>query len=200
MNRRSMQRHIVSDAAFTFAELTVVVALLGVMLAVTYTGMKVVYDGRRVSDQQALVARDIGAPLEQVEQSLAQNLVLEQATPYAITALIDRPRYNGTSVEFDNLERHVITATTDGRIVEQVYATDALRQNTGLIRSFTWSNHNANQAQGTPLFVYRDDSGAEIASSATTLTANTRRVDVRVIARYDGRSFEGSRTVFFRNR
>jgi len=195
MNKRQAR-----DAGFTFAELTVVIALLGVMLAVTYAGMKVVYDGRRVSDQQALVAKDIGAPLEQMDQSLAQNLVLEQATPYTVTALVDRPTYNGTDVEFDHLERHVITATSDGRLTEQIYSTNAMRQNTGLIHTFTWSNHNANQSRGIPLFVFRDATGAAIPSTATSITANTRRLDVRVVASYDGRSFEGSRTVFFRNR
>jgi len=191
-----------NDSGFTFAELTVVLALLGVMLAITYSGMKVVYDGRQLSDRQAFAARDIGTPLEQMEQALTQNILLEQASPYSVTALLDRPQYSGSNVTFDHLERHVITATTDGRIVQQVWATNATRQNTSLIRTVTWSTHNANQVRGVPLFVFRDEAGAAIASSApsSTITTNTRRVDVQVVAAYDGRSFEGSRTVFFRNR
>ena len=70
-----------NDSGFTFAELTVVLALLGVMLAITYSGMKVVYDGRQLSDRQAFAARDIGTPLEQMEQALTQNILLSRRAP-----------------------------------------------------------------------------------------------------------------------
>ena len=191
-------RPTTSDRGFTFAEMSVVLALLGILLSITFTGMKVVFDGRAASDRAAWVAREIGSPLQQMEETLTQHLVLEQATPYAVTALVDRPRHVGSTVEFDHLERHVISATTDGRIVEQIWATNEMRQNTSLIRSVIWSIHNSNQAQGSPLFVFRDGAGVPIPASSATTAA--RRVDVRVVMTYDGRSFEGSRTVFFRNR
>jgi prepilin-type N-terminal cleavage/methylation domain-containing protein len=191
-------RSLRTENGFTLTELTVVLALIGVLLAVAFAGMKAVYDGQAVSNRQAWFAREIGAPLQVLEESLTQNIRLEAATPYSVTLLVDRARYVGTELEFDNVERHVINATADGQLTETVYATDALRNNTGVLRTTVWSEHVANQAAGVPLFAFLDDSGASV--TATNAPTSSRRVDLRLVAEYDGRAFEGTRTVFFRNR
>lgn len=183
---------------FTLTELTVVMSLIGVLLAVAFAGMKAVYSGREVSDRQAWFSREIGQPLVALEKSLTQNIRLESATPYSVTVLVDRPRTVAGQPQYDNLERHVFAATTTGNLTETIYSMDTLRNNTGLIRTVVWSKHANNQARAVPMFSFRDATGASI--TATAAPTSARRVDVRIVTVYDGRSFEGTRTIFFRNR
>lgn len=186
------------DEGFTLAELTVVLTLIGVLLAVAFAGIKAVYDGQAASDRQAWFAREIGAPLQQLEDTLTQNIRLEAATPYSVTVLVDRPTYTGSTPQFDHLERHVITVTTDGKLQEVVYAMDAFRNNSGVVRTTTWSRNIANQTRSVPFFAFVNEAGAEI--SATVAPALARQMRVRLVAVYEGRSYEGTRTLFFRNR
>jgi prepilin-type N-terminal cleavage/methylation domain-containing protein len=187
-----------SNEGFTIAELSVVLALIGIIISVGFAGMNAVQSGTAASDRQAWAAREIGAPLEEIEKTLTQNIRLETATPYSVTVLVDRPRQVGASWEFDHLERHVISATTAGRVTESVYSTDVYRQNVGLIRSVTWSTQNANQARSAPLFSFYDANGTPV--TADLAPALATRALVSIVTVRDGRSYEGTRTVFFRNR
>jgi hypothetical protein len=160
--------------------------------------MNAVQSGTAASDRQAWAAREIGAPLEEIDKTLGQNLRLEAATPYSVTVLLDRPKPVGSSLQFDHLERHIISATTDGKITELIYSTDIYRQNSGLVRSVTWSTQNANQGRSTPLFQFYGGDGAPV--TATDAPSLATRVLVTIATMRDGRSYEGTRTVFFRNR
>lgn len=186
------------EGGFTLVELTVVLSLIGIVLAISFAGMRAVYAGQAASDRQAWAAREIGAPLAIMEKVLTQNITLEAATPFSVTVLVDRPRQVGSSLEFDHLERHVINATNDGRITESIYSTNVYRQNLDLIRTVDWSTHNANQARAAELFTFFDAAGASIAASSAPTMATSALV--RVVTVRDGRAFEGTRTVFFRNR
>ena len=191
-------RIVASEWGFTLAEMTVVLALIGVVIGVGFAGMRAVYGGQAVSDRQAWAAREIGAPLGTIEKVLTQNIKLESATPYSVTVLVDRPRQVGGSLEFDHLERHVISATSAGGITELVYSTDIYRQNVELLRTVNWSTHNANVARSSPLFSFFDANGASITATAAPVWG--RRTLVRIVTMRDGRAYEGTRTVFFRNR
>lgn len=186
------------EKGFTLVELTVVLALIGIVLGVGFAGLQAVSAAQAGSDRQAWAAREIGAPLGISEKVLTQNVALEAATPYSVTVLVDRPRQVGSSLEFDHLERHVISATADGRFTEDVYSTDVYRQNLSLLRTVNWSLHNANQARSVELFTFLDAAGASVSASSAPTAA--RSALVHIVTVRDGRAFEGTRTVFFRNR
>ncbi len=186
------------DGGFSLPEMITVVALVGLVLAVSFGGMRAVYAGRSTSDRQAWFAREIGQPLARLETVLTQNIDLEAATPYSVTVIVDRPRQVGSTLVFDNVERHVITATTDGRVREEVYSTDTLRQNVALLRTVDWSLHNANQATGQAMFSFLDVSGAPVTPESAPEYA--RSAVVKIVTVRDNRSLAGTRTVFFRNR
>jgi len=197
-----MSRHA-HDRGFTVAELSVVLALIGVMLAVTYTGMKVVYDAQRASDNQAWFAREIGQPLDELAQVLSQNTRIDSATTQTVTVLVDRPRKVGSVLQFDCLERHTIApALTAGtgryRLADTVHGTDELWNPTVVVRSVTWTDDLGNTETGTPLFVFLDRSGAEVAPQDAATQATQARVTI--VSKRNGRLYKGSRIVAFRNR
>ena len=185
------------------AEMTVVLALLGVMLTITYTGLRVVYDAQRVSDNQAWFAREVGQPLDELAQVLSQNTRIDSATTQTVTVLVDRPRTVGTALQFDHLEQHVITQATLGgagrlRLVDTIHGTDDLWNPTVVVRNVTWTDDLGNIQTDTPLFVFLDESGAEVAPADAATRA--RQVRVTIVSSRNGRLYRGSRIVTFRNR
>lgn len=179
-------------------ELIVFLLLVGIVLAACFAGLQVALAGHAMSDRQAIFAREIGAPLGEMEKILTQNLLIETAGPYSVTVLVDKPRRVGGELEFDHLERHVISATVNGTIVQRVYSTDAYRNSLAMLREYVWSRHNANVTRARPLFSFLGASGASL--TTTFAPSEVRGVNVSVSARVDGRDYEGARTVHFRNR
>lgn len=186
------------DSGVSLVELSVVLALIGVIIAVSFGGIRVVYAGHSLSTRQAWFSAEIGQPLTNMERMLTQNIDLESSTGYSVSLLVDCPRPVGSSLEFDHIERHVISATTDGRVTEFVYSTDDFLNNVSLIRSAEWSSHNANQSAASAMFTFFDGAGAQVGVADAPTSA--RSVLVRIVTEYDGRPYEGTRTVFFRNR
>jgi len=198
-----MLRRLEADSGFTLSELTVVMVLLGVMLSVTYAAMKVVYDGQAASNRQVWFAREIGAPLDQLDQLFSQNTNIASATTQTVTLLIDRPRQVGSTLEFDNLEQHSIAPQVNpltGRyeIVDTIHGTDAMWNPTVVVRSVSWADDYGNRQAGVPLFVFKDKNGAEVAPANAPTDA--AQVLITIISVREGRSFRGTRTVVFRNK
>lgn len=181
-----------ADEGFSLTELIIVMALLGVILAISYGGLQVVYRSHDVSERQAMFAREVGAPLLTFEEIIAQAVSVENPGPYSLTVLTDRDNNNV-------VERHVLQATTAGTLTHREWLTNTSRINTVLSNDRVWSTHNANQADVIPMFNYFDANGAEITNMALAANA-VRTVEVTVLVDYEGHQFSNSRTVHLRNR
>lgn len=176
------------DDGFSLTELIVVLALLGVVLGISYQGMRVVMISRDVSDRQAMFAREMSSPLNAFEEVISQTLKVEQAGPYSMTVLTDADNDNSR-------ERNTIQATTAGQLTQRRWATDAAFTNTELKLDAVWSDHNTNQADAAPMFLYFDKDG-----NPTTVADDARVVQVILHVVFDGRDYQDSRTILMRNR
>ncbi len=176
------------DEGFSLTELIVVLALLGVILGISYGGMQAVYASREVSDRQAAFSSEVSTPLNAFEEVICQALKVEQAGPYSITVLTDANN--------DNLrERHQIQCTTGGTVTHRRWATNSSQVNTTLEFDAVWSEHNTNQGDAVPMFIYRDKDG-----NVTTVADNAKVVEVTLHVEYDGRDYQDGRTITMRNR
>lgn len=181
----TVDRH---DEGFSLTELIVVLALLGVILAISYGGMQAVYAAREVSDRQALFSAEVSTPLNAFEEVICQALKVEQAGAYSITVLTD--------ADNDNLrERHQIQCTTAGLVTHRRWATNSGQVNTTLDFDAVWSENNSNQADAVPMFEYFDDNG-----DPTTVADDAKTVVVMLHIESDGRDYQDSRTILMRNR
>ena len=187
-----MVTHIQTDQrGFSLTELMIVVSLMGMILAISYSGLLVMYKAREVSDRQAAFAAEGAAPLTHMEKVLTQALVIEEPGPYTVTVLTDRDNNN-------LVERHVIEASSDGVMRHRTWQTDESRQNADLLFDSTWSTNNANQAQNTPLVVYFDSDHQRI-SDMSTVADEATFIDIHVVVDYDGRIYDDTRSSLLRN-
>lgn len=185
------------DEGFTLTELVIVVALLAIILGITYTGLNVVTKAAEVSQRQSTFADEVGAPLLGMEEVLQQAFAFETADAYTLTVRTD--------ADNDNLvERHTITASTAGVLTHEAWRTNSLMQNTTLWIDTTWSRNNVNAKAGVaePLFYYYDD--ARPTPNRITNTAGNldkiKMIDVVDIVEVNGKRYRGTRTIVLRNR
>ncbi len=190
VSRLTSSRH--SEAGFSLTELIVVMALLGVILAISYGGLQVVYSAHDVSNRQALFAREVGAPLLTFEEIISQAVSVENPGPYAITVLTDRDNDNV-------VERHTVQITTAGTVTHREWLTNDSRVNTTLVNEWLWSEHNANQSDAIPTFNYYAADGSEITNMGVA-ASSAKTIEVTLLVEYEGRQFSNSRTVLLRNR
>lgn len=176
------------DEGFSLTELIVVVALLAVIMGISYGGMQAVQASREVSDRQALFSNEVSTPLNTFEEVISQTLKVEQAGPYSMTVLTD--------ADTDNLrERHVIQCTTGGELTHRRWSTNMSQVNVTLEYDALWSEHNINQSAARPMFEYYDDEGDQ-----TTVADDAEVVVVRLWVEYQGREYTDSRRILMRNR
>lgn len=185
------------DRGFTLTELMVALGLLGVVLAMAYAGLQVVYKSREVSERQAYFAREISSPLGYLDEVTSQNLSVEAPTAYSARFLTDR---NNDDIR----ERHFIAANADGTLVDEVWLVDSAGVNTSLRNRYVWSEHNANVASNRPLFCYY--TSTTTTSAATEITdmskvpASARTMHITIVTNYEDKYLHDSRDVLFRNR
>lgn len=189
-----VKRFLTSEEGFSLSEMLIVLMLMGMIIAVTYASLGAVQTSARVSDRQAVYALEIGTPLLDIEEILQQAKVIEAASAYSITVLTDQDNV-GTD------ERHVIAASTDGRLTRQAWNTTSAGVNSTMRIDAEWSIHNANRdvTQPRPLFTYFDEDGVQI-EDMTLVAANAKTIEVLIVAKVDDRTVQGSRTVRLRNR
>ena len=179
------------ENGFSLTELMVVVSLLGMILGISYGGLLAIYKAREVSDRQAAFAQEVAAPLTHMEKILTQTLVIENPGPYTVSVLTDRDNNN-------LVERHTIEAGPDGTLRHRTWQTNQARVNTSLIFDSTWSTHNANRAQSTPLVIYYDSDHQRITNMAD-VTEDATFIDIHVALDYGGRYFDDTRSSLLRN-
>ncbi len=189
------RRVTTSDAGFTLSELVASLGLLGMILAIAWTGFQVSRGSSAQSDREAWFAREVGAPLERIERLLSQQYRIDNAspgvTPYRIKFTVDQDNDG-------NAEVWEIQATSAGWLQVRMVETN---QSGAIERSVpltNWSTHNANVARNVPLFRFYDRNGALITDMGQVY-AGAHSCVVEVVTVYDGHVFSGSRRVFFRN-
>lgn len=179
-----------SDSGITLAEMMVVTALMGFVLAVVYMAVQFGYRANAVAESQAQFAREVTAPLNVMDMSLSQRVPLAGWTmqPYTVTLRMPTEYRPGSTT----VEEHTYTATTAGTLVQEIYTVAGTTRT--LVRTVTWSRSNTNRAEGTPLFSYYNG------SANATNVALVDNVVVKVMTQADGRKFSDSRRIYFRNR
>lgn len=182
------------DEGFTLTELVIVVALLAIILGITYTGLNVVTKAAEVSQRQSTFADEVGAPLLGMEEVLQQAFAFEAAEAYTLTVRTDADNNN-------LVERHTITASTAGVLTHKAWKTNSLMQNTSLWIDTTWSRNNVNAKTGVaePLFYYYDADHVRITNTAGQLDL-IKTIDVVAIVEVNGKRYRGTRTIVLRNR
>lgn len=188
---------VTDDSGISLAELIISVSLLLMVLAISYTALEVVYGGAEATDRQASFAREIGAPLNYLEEVTVQNLRIENPTAYSATFLTDA---NNDDVR----ERHIVTASTDGKLQDQVWLTNASGGNTTLVNTYVWGTANANRAQSVALFRYYTSAEATAAAVEITNMADVpedaRNMAITIVTVHRGRYLQDTRQVLLRNR
>lgn len=189
MDKMMNTRH---DSGFSVAELLVSISILMIVLGMVYYAVQAIQVSAQVSERQAQYANEIANPMHGMDKVLSANKAIENANgfvsdPYTLTT-------RTTVVQGANsFQRYVYTANEDGTLTENVYR-QALGSNTStLLRSRTWTEHNANREMG-PMFTYLGPSGE------TTSPATATSVVVKIWSKNGDEYFSGSRQIFFRNR
>ena len=177
-----------NDSGITLAEMLVVTALMGFVLAVVYMAVEFSYRSTAVAEAQSQFAREVTAPLNVMDMSISQRVPLAGWTmqPYTATLRMPADYRPGT------IEEHTYSATTAGTLVQEVHRINGVTRT--LVRTVTWSRNNTNRARNVPLFSYFNG------SVNATNVALVNNVVVRIETRADGRDFSDSRRIFFRNR
>ncbi len=180
------------EHGFSLTELMVVVSLLGMILAISYGGLLAIYKAREVSDRQAAFAQEVAAPLTHMEKILTQTLVIENPGPYTVTVLTDRDNNN-------LVERHTIEARSDGTLRHRTWQTEpGPGEHVAPVRLPRGLQHNANQAQNTPLVIYYDSDHQRINNMAD-VAGEAAFIDIHVVVDYEGRYFDDTRSSLLRN-
>ncbi len=182
------------DAGFTLSELIVVMALLGVVLAVVYGSSYAMIRASGVSDRQARFTNEVASPLLVMDTMLVQNSAIEAAGPYRIVFVTDR--------DLDNrMERVTIEARSDGRLRYNVVELNPQRTAVvSVVQDWIMSENNVNVAQGVPLFRYFGATADAEITSMGSVASDARSVIARVVTQHDGRIFSDSRRIQFRLR
>lgn len=188
-----MKRLLVRDEGVSLAELLAVMALMGLVLAGAWALVRLVNIGSTQTSQEAWNSREIGQPLEHAERAMSQ----------LVPPIIEVGEYSckiRTDVDHDNkVEFRTFRATADGHFTEEFYEEGSAAIVTPDIR--TWSHNNANVSSSTPLFRFLDIDGKDISDlSAVEITQSAASVVVTVVTVHDGKQYQGSRQVYFRNR
>ncbi len=187
-----MRMHLRAEDGFTLTELTVVVGLLSVLLAVAYLGFDVVQKGSAQSDRMAYISQSIGAPLDYMERIFIQQYGFDSAgvgtTAYRASVYTDRDNDG-------HPEHYIFEATSAGTLV--VTSSEEVDRPTA--SSYTLSDHNTNVSSGHPLFHYYDANRVEITNMGN-VASQARSMTMTVVTTYDGDTFSDTRRVFFRNR
>lgn len=180
-------RRYSEETGFTLAELMVVLAVLGVIIAATYAGLLVAQGGTNIATREAQLEQEIGSPLHTMDKWLSQNTTIEAGDAYSL-----RFRMPLDPVTY-TYRRYVVSADTTGRLGYVAYSVDMNGVATQ-VGSGAWSTANANRTTSTPLFSFVNADGS--ASTPSSATA----VIIEVRAEHDGRTLYGKRQVYFRNR
>lgn len=186
-----------TERGFSLTELLVSISLLFGVLAMSWGALSAVYAGREASDRQAMFAQEIAAPLNYLDEVLEQNMTIENPTAYSASLITDTNQ--------DNVrERHIVSASADGKLRDQVWLTNASGVNTTLSADYLWSTNNANRGRTIALFRYY--TAATTTSTAQEITvmsdvpSKARLVKITIVVEYNGRPFQDSRQSFLRNR
>jgi len=186
-----------NDSGFTVAELLVAVALLGIIISVSFLAMQVVRSSNDVTERQAQFSRNVSTPLHVMDKVLSQNRAIENGggrVSDAYTVTTRSPLNPDTST----YTRHIFSAGADGSLTERVWRVSVANGSEQLIKTNVWSTENANRAGGVvkgALFRYLDANGATAAD-----VTQARSVLVEVWTENDGRYFRDRRQIYFRNR
>jgi prepilin-type N-terminal cleavage/methylation domain-containing protein len=183
-------RRMLRDDGFTLTELIAVMGLLGVILAIAYGGFSVAAKGSDMSDRQAQMSREIGAPLLFADRVITQAFDFDTSypgiSPNRFAFYCDQ---NGNGYR----ERYVIEVAGTRLLVTSEEENGRAR------KTSTWSESNANLASGTPLFRYFRSDGTEIATMGD-VAQNVRSVQVTIVVDTGGSTISDSRMMFLRNR
>lgn len=177
-----------ADHGYTLAELVAVIGLLGIIMGVAYAGMHIAMTGSKFSDEQAMVSREIAAPLDLIDQVFSQSLGFDVSypgvKPNRCAVFTDQDSDGDQErwlFEIVGSELRVTSGETNGRPTETA----------------VWSDANANIAVSEPLFRYYGPDGeitdmGQVSDKATHVVAT-------LVVESGGRSLRDSRTVFIRN-
>ena len=183
-------RHATRDDGISLVELTIVLALTGVILASAWLAFSTTARGSALSNREAWTSREIGQPLEHAERIFTQQFSLLTVERYVCECYTDRDSDG-------RRERYRFEATTDGRLV--VTSTEEFESTTPLVQ--VWSYNNRNRATATPLFRYLDENGVDISSEPSDyIKQYARSLVVTVASEFEGGRVTDSRQMLFRNR
>ncbi|MHB1452128.1 MAG: hypothetical protein ACYCXR_09940 [Coriobacteriia bacterium] len=180
-----------NDDGYSLSELLVVLGLIGLVLSGAFALFRLTSMGAAQSSREAMISREIGQPLENIER-----FMLQQAPPmitvdrYVCEIKTDQDRDN-------HYEYHRFEATADG-FLRETYHEDIDRP---ALEIRTWSRTNANVVQGVPLFTYFDIDGTDIsAEEIQYIKTYAASAVITIVTDQNGETYQDSRRVFFRNR
>lgn len=181
------------DEGFSLAELLVVIALMGMVLAVAYNVNALVSRASAQNEREAWFGAEVRTPLAYFDKLLMQNAEIEGVSgDYMISFFTD--------VDLDDVrERNVIQAENGVLSLTRWHVSGANVNVGAPIQSITFSTNNANEAEGVPLFTYLDTEGVVIADP-DNYAGSARSIRTTIVVDYDGEVFSDSRVSFLRNR
>ncbi len=186
------------DGGYTLPELLVVIALMGVVLALAWNVNQYITHVNRANEREALLGAEIRTPLMYIDKLLMQNSQIEGgSTPYRISFFTD---VNADDVK----ERNVIEAAADGTLVATTWNVDGANNNVGApTRVMRLSSENVNVALGEPLFTYMsydDDGNPVVITDQSKFAGNARSVVTTIHATWGDQTLSDTRESFLRNR
>ncbi len=198
MGLRAVHGHVRDDCGYSLAELLVVMALMGVILMLTWNVNRYITTVNQSNEREAYLGTEIRTPLMYIDKLLIQNGEIEGgSTQYRISFFTD---VNADDVK----ERNVIEATSGGTLVATSWNVDGSNNNVGApIRVMSLSDKNANFALGQPLFTYvayDDDGNPVVITEVSQIAGNTRSVITTIHATWGDQTLSDTRESFLRNR
>ncbi len=181
------------DDGFTLSELLVVIVLLGLVLGIAWNVNYYVTKVANDASREASFSAEVRTPLAYIDKLLMQNSLIESdSTAYRLSFLTD--------VDLDDvLERTVVEVVGEEMTLTRWTVDGSRVNNVPAIQTMTLSDHNANIAQGIPLFTYFDVDGDPI-TDQSQYSSNTRGVETVIVVDYEDEIFQDSRYTYFRNR
>lgn len=192
----NVRKLIADDRGFSLSEMMIVLGLMSFVLMGAWGGMYFVTKSNEVSTQQGTAAHDFGDPMEEMSLMIMQNLSIKSAAPNRLEVWTDRDM-NGAP------ELDAFYVTNDKKLVFEKWGYTSDRATVTSHNRWVMSDHNANIAQGVPLFTYYDNTGAVIpeADLATRAPAYAVRVHAGIVVDTGNGTFgRTSRDIAFRNR
>ncbi len=201
----SFSQHRRHDEGFSLAELLIAMALLSLVLAAAWGGMRVINKAASTTSDATTATQNAADPVEKISKCLMQNNMIS-ATDFTganptgpnVVNVWTNPK-QGANPELDSFVTVTGTGGTRQLLWRKWVTTSDMKT---VVKSSTWimSYKNANAQINVPLFTYYDASGTVVAAAAD-IPSMTRLVVIRVVASLSSsRTVEASRTVFFRNR